>query len=134
MSSGSPSIQAAEAGRGEQVVELHRQLEALLGGIEAFEIHDADFVEAGRSGCARMSAAMSRSLPSRQARSRMFESRMCSRLWSGSASMPRRPSRPEAAALIRLRAALRRRRASLAGGASNERRTVSGRPALLPGV
>jgi hypothetical protein len=59
------------------------------------------------------------------------ESRMCSRLFSGSAAMPTRPSRPETAAEIRSRVAP----ASLpAGGGANERRIESGSPAVLPGV
>ena len=55
----------------------------------------------------------------------MADSRMCSRLFSGSAAMPTRPSRPETAAEIRSRVAP----ASLpAGGGANERRIESGRP------
>ena len=42
MSSASPVIHGAKAGGGEQVVEAHRQLEALLRRIEGFEIQHAD--------------------------------------------------------------------------------------------
>ena len=52
-----------EAGRGEQVVELHRQLEALLGRKEALQVDHADLVEAAAIWIARISAAMSRLLP-----------------------------------------------------------------------
>ena len=48
MSSGSPSIQPAKPGRGQQVVELHGQLGAVLGREERLQIDRADAFERRR--------------------------------------------------------------------------------------
>ena len=88
MSSGSPSSHDCKAGRGEQVVERHRQLEAILRRKERFEIH-------ARRPCDRRRLDLldqrgevqiaSRAATRCRAWSRC---RMCSRLFTGSASMP----------------------------------------------
>ena len=91
-----------EARRGQQIVQRHRQLEAILGGIERFEIEHADRVIGG-FWIAWISASMVRFSPFRQALSKMFESRMCSRLFIGSASMPSSDSTAVAAPVMRSR-------------------------------
>ena len=58
---------------------------------------------------------------------------MCSRLRSGSASIPSSASSPEVADEMRSRNASASC-SSAGGGAANERSTLSGRPAVLPGV
>ena len=78
-------------------------------------------------------AASSSSLPSRQQRSSSSETRMCSRERSGSASMPSRPSRPDAVFWMRSRSASSSARIA-GGGAASERSNPSGLPAVEPGV
>ena len=58
---------------------------------------------------------------------------MCSRLEIGSAVIPNSASSPETADAIRSRYSSGWL-INAAGGASNDRRTVSDNPALLPGV
>ena len=58
---------------------------------------------------------------------------MLSRLRMGSASIPKRPSR--LAAVVEMRSRIRSpSAASSAGGAANDDRIETGRPASLPGV
>ncbi len=87
----------------------------------------------GGDWIAWISAARSRFRPSRQAPSRIVESRMCSRLWIGSASIPSRPSRLVTVVLTRS-ASSSRSSISAASGAANDDRIEIGSPAVLPGV
>ena len=80
-----------------------------------------------------MIAARSGLWPLRQAASRIAESRMCSRLLIGSASMPSRASSPATDEAMRSLSAEASPSVS-APGAANERSTDSGRPASEPGV
>ena len=84
------------------------------------------------SGSAGSAPCRSRSRPSRHAVSRIFASRMCSRLRSGSASMPRSPRRLVAVVAIRSRKSSASSRTA-AGGAANDLTIEIGRPAVLPG-
>ena len=125
-SSGSPFGPGREAGRGQQVVDRHRQREAVPRREEGVEVERADLCRTVASA-PRRSAGMS-SAPPRQALSRMFASRMCSRLCSGSASRPS-DSRPETTALTRSRSAAESPAVPpLPAAARNERSTDSGRP------
>jgi hypothetical protein len=63
----------------------------------------------------------------------MLLRRMCSRLRTGSAFTPSRPSRPVTVLWTRSRKASASS-TSACGGASNERSTDTGMPAELPGV
>ena len=56
----------AEAGRRQQLIELHRQREAILRREERFEIDHADLGDRRRSGSARSAPRRSRSRPARQ--------------------------------------------------------------------
>ena len=130
MSSGSPCEPGLEAGRGQQVVDAHRQLRCgpspgrSSRGRRRRPCRTAASASAGSARRGRGSA------PLRHAASRMAESRMCSRLLIGSASMPSSPSRPATAEPTRSLQRGRRRRRSRRSGAANERSIDSGRPAL----
>ncbi len=80
---------------------------------------------------APISPARSSAWPLFQAASTIADSRMCSRLLSGSAAMPTSPSSPATVAEIRSRVAAG---SAAAAGGANERSTDRDRPAVLPGV
>ena len=80
-----------------------------------------------------ISAGRSRSLPAFQALARMVEIRMCSRLWTGSASTPSSPRRLVAVVPTRSPSASASSRIAW-GGAANDLRIEIGSPAWLPGV
>ena len=87
----------------------------------------------GGDWTAAMSSAMSMLLPCCHADSRIEHSRMCSRLWSGSVSMPSRSRRLVTVVVIRSRSRSASSRIARPG-ASKDRRMDTGMPALLPGV
>jgi len=82
---------------------------------------------------ARITPARSGLSPLRHAASRIADSRMCSRLLIGSASMPSSASRPATDEAMRSLSAVASASVS-AAGAANERSTDRGRPASEPGV
>ena len=81
----------------------------------------------------RISPARSRSCPPRQAVFNKFDRKMCSRLRTGSASMPIKASKPETADDMRS-ASASPSAINSAGGARNDSSTLMGMPALEPGV
>ena len=85
-----------ERRRREQVVQPHAELEAILRGEEAVEIDDADAFERRLLDLVNQ-PARSRIAPFAPRWSSTFESRMCSRLVTGSAVTPSSASNPDAA-------------------------------------
>ena len=132
MSSGSPSSQprspATPAG-----CSAHRQLEAILGGIERLEIQHADALHRRRLDLLiRPSDRRSLALPPRV--SKMFDSRMCSRLLHRIGVDADQRQQAGGGGADALAQAARDHRRSAGGGAANDFRIEIGMPALLPGV
>ena len=131
-SSGSPSSQASKPGEASRLLIRSASSVRSFAG-KKLSTSNTPTLSNGGFCTERISAARSRLSPWRQAASSSADSRMCSRLRIGSASMPSRPSSPATAEPTRSFSAV----ASLAttgSGAANERRIDSGRPALEPGV
>ncbi len=80
-----------------------------------------------------ISAARSRSSPFFQASARTLDTRMCSRLFKGSASTPSSVSSPVAVEPTRSRSSSSSSRAA-GSGAANDFRIETGSPAVEPGV
>ncbi len=101
-SSGSPSIQAANPGEASRLLSFIASANRSLAGENDSRSRTPTFWNGGDC-TAWITPPMSKSSPPRQAWSRMFESRICSRLEIGSTSMPMSASRPETAEAIRSR-------------------------------
>ena len=133
MSSGSPSSQLANDGDASRLLRLIANLRPLLRRVERFQIDDADL--------ARTAAAESAgSIATDRGRGRRatsvsitFDRKMCSRLRTGSASMPNSASRPDVADAICSRNASPSATSSAAARETISS-TVIGMPALEPGV
>ena len=131
-SSGSPSSQASKPGAARRLLSRVASSKRSFGGKKASR-SSAPTLATGGVWICWMSPGRSRSRPSRHAASKSRASRMCSRLWSGSASIPRRPSRLVAVVAIRSRKSSASSRTA-AAGAANDLTIDTGSPAVLPGV
>ena len=132
MSSGSPFIQAAKLGEAMMLLSAIASPKRSFSGKKVSRSKTPTCRKGGFC-TAMISCAMSRSSPARQAFSRMVESRMCSRLRTGSASMPTRPSSADTVPWMRSR----RVSASVSQssvGALKLLRMLTGSPASEPGV
>ena len=127
-----PCQPRGEPGRGEQVVERHRQRAPFLRGVERLDVHDADALERRLLDVADQAREVDVT-PAAQAVSTSLASRMCSRLRSGSASIARSASNPETVPLIFSRRASSSS-ITAGGGDASDRRMETERPAELPGV
>ena len=120
MSSGSPSQPGLEAGRGQQVVEPHRQREALLGREERLEVHARRCAATGGLWICWISAGEVEVLALLPGRARGWSRAGCAR---GSAS-GRRRCRAGRAGWSRwwrcARGTARRRRSIAGAGAAND--------------
>ncbi len=131
-SSGSPAIQVAKPGEAMRLLSCMASFNRSFAGKKVSRSNAPSLSNAGFC-TAWMSPVMSSDSPCRQAPSRIFASRMCSRDPMGSASMPNRLSSPETTDPTRSRSAPAS--ASSSGdGAVNERNTESGMPVSAPGV
>ena len=128
-SSGSPLIQAAKPGEASRLLMRHRELEPLLRRKERLQVEGAELVERPASARPGSGPSCRATVPVRHAPSRMFASRMCSRMLIGSASMPSRPAVPTPPSR-RARAA--RRRPPAARPAARERTQHRQRQARSP--
>jgi hypothetical protein len=131
MSSGSPSSHAANPGDERPLIRIARSMRS-AGGKNVSTGITPTMGNGGLCTCAT-SSAMPMSRYSCHAFCRIVASSTCSRLRTGSASIPRRASSPATAAPTRSHNASASSRVP-GGGAASDRRTVSGRPAVLPGV
>ena len=132
MSSGSPSSHAENPGAARRLLSFMARAKRSLEGKKDSRSKTPTRAKGG-AWIAWMNPARSRSCPCFQAVSRIVERRICSRLWIGSASIPRRLSR-----LVTV-VAIRSPSSSLSPvtafpGKENDLRMETGSPAVLPGV
>ncbi len=132
MSSGSPSSHASKPGEARRMLSVIARVKRSFSGKNASSSRTPIRATGGDWICP-MRAGRSRSRPSFQAAPRSVETRMCSRLRSGSASIPSRPSSPVTVAVI-CSVSASPSSITAGGGAARDFRTETGSPALLPGV
>ena len=115
------------------MIESHREIETIGGGIERLKIEDADFGNWRVLHCRDQGGQIQRAilLATRPAVSVAIST--CSRLRSGSASMPARVSRLVVAVLTRSPKRSPSARMAADGGA-NDFKIEIGVPVVLPGV
>ena len=101
-----------------------------FAGKNDLQVDDADLVERRRLDVVNQAGRGRGRCPRARRGRATLDSKMCSRLRSGSASMPSSASSPDDRRRRRARGARRRRPASSAGGAANDRSTVSGMPGV----
>ncbi len=131
-SSGSPCVHGAKPGDAIRLLSSMARSKRSAAGKNASR---SSTPTRSKPGCwiAWISSVSSSDRPSLQASAMMRDSRMCSRLRTGSASTPSSDSRPDTVPSTRSRSASSSPR-SAAAGASSLRSTAIGVPAVLPGV
>jgi len=132
MSSGSPSSQAAKLGEAMMLFSAMARPKRSFSPKKASRSSTPSLRNGGFC-TAMISLAMSKSSPARQKCSKMLESRMCSRLRTGSAATPISPSSADTVPWIRSRkvsASVSQSRP----GALKLLRMLTGNPASEPGV
>ncbi len=128
-SSGSPSIQPAKPGEASRLLSRIASSSPLLGRVERLHVDHADALDRRLSGSAGSGRPCRGRGPAARPCRASCESRMCSRLRIGSASMPTSASSPDDGRRDPL--AEQSASSSIAcGGAANDRSTVIGSPAL----
>ena len=132
MSSGSPCIQAANEGDATRPFSRMASAIRSLAG-KNVSSSNTPSRRIGGSWICMSRVARSRSTDCLHACSTRFASRMCSRLWMGSASMPASTSRPDTRPSISSLSASSSW-AAAPFGADRLPRTLSGIPAVEPGV
>ena len=94
-----PGRPCRERRRGEQPVELHRQPHPVVGREELVELEHTELADRRVADHARRASAGRAHRPSPHECAIRFDSRMCSRLVSGSASIADQPEQPGDVAL-----------------------------------
>ena len=130
MSSGGPADHAANDGDASKPLSFMASAVRSFGGKKLSSSNTPSFRIGGVCTCAT-SVGRSRLLPAIHDVSIRLARRMCSRLESGSASMPTSPSSPEAYPSISSRIVST---SAVSAGACSDPTMFSGTPAVEPGV